>query len=56
VQYNAGTQKTSSQPVLSIPKFRVTLSSTTIYYLVGYAAFTVSTCGIYGRISATRVG
>jgi hypothetical protein len=41
---------------LSIPAFRATLASTTTYYLVGRASFTVGTATGYGRISATRVG
>lgn len=45
-----------AQPVLAIPSFRALLSATTTYYLVANANFTVSTCGVYGRISATRVG
>jgi hypothetical protein len=40
----------------TIPSYRVTLSSTTTYYLVALATFTVSTVTAYGRISATRVG
>ena len=44
------------QPSMAIPSFRVLLGSTTTYYLVANATFTVSTCGVYGRISATRVG
>lgn len=40
----------------SIPSFRVTLSSTTTYYLVIQANFTSSTCTADGRLSATRVG
>lgn len=41
---------------LSIPSYRVTLTSTTTYYLVAYATYTVGTLTAYGRISATRVG
>ncbi len=44
------------QPVLGNPSFRALLSATTTYYLNANATFTVSTCGVYGRISATRVG
>lgn len=44
------------QPVLTIPKLRVLLSSTTTYYLTANATFTTSVCQVYGRISATRVG
>lgn len=40
---------------VSLPDYRVTLSATTTYYLVAFAAFTTSTTA-EGRISATRVG
>lgn len=43
-------------PVLTIPSFRVTLTTTTIYYMVAQAIFSTSTFSGYGRISATRVG
>lgn len=39
----------------SIPSLRVNLASTTTYYLVAQATFTVGTCKAYGRISARRV-
>ncbi len=39
---------------VSIPDFRITVTATTVYYLVGYAAFTVGTGKAYGRISAVR--
>lgn len=45
-----------SDSSLSIPAFRATLASTTTYYLIGRASFTVGTASAYGRISATRVG
>lgn len=41
---------------LTIPSLRVLLSSTTTYYLVIFATFTVGTATSWGRISATRVG
>lgn len=41
---------------LTIPSFRITLASTTTYYLVAQAQFSISTYTAYGRISATRVG
>jgi len=47
---------TNFQNTLPIPALRVSLSSTTTYYLVANAIFTVSTYSAYGRISATRVG
>lgn len=46
----------SSVQNLSIPQFRVVLSSTTTYYFVASAVFTAGTCTAYGRISAVRVG
>lgn len=41
---------------LVIPAWRVTISTTTIAYLVVFCSFTVGTLVAYGRISATRVG
>lgn len=41
---------------LSIPAFRVTLSTTTTYYLVGESNFSSGSSTANGRISATRVG
>jgi hypothetical protein len=43
------------QTTMVIPSFRVTLASTTTYFLVGQATF-VSGGSALGRISATRVG
>lgn len=40
----------------SIPSLRVTLSGSTVYYLVCQATFTLNAKTAYGRISATRVG
>ena len=51
--FSAGTQSFSS---LSIPAYRVTITSTTIYYLVMYSEFSTGAATVYGRISATRVG
>ncbi len=45
-----------SNLIASIPSFRVTLSSTTIYYLVGQCNFLAGSTSCNGRISATRVG
>ena len=39
----------------TIPSVRVSPTSTTVYYLVGQATFTGSTCSGYGRISARRI-
>jgi hypothetical protein len=41
---------------LSIPSYRVSLSSTTTYYLVSQVTFSTGSCNCIGRISATRVG
>jgi hypothetical protein len=41
---------------LSIPAFRVVVSSTTTYYLPGVAVFSTGACSANGRLSATRVG
>lgn len=40
----------------SVPSFRVTLSGTTTYYLVGVGSFSTGSCTGFGRISGTRVG
>lgn len=41
---------------LSVPSYRVSLTTTTTYYLVAQANFTTGTANADGRISATRVG
>lgn len=46
----------NSNSDLSIPSFRVTPTTATTYYLVGYIAFSAGTAKAFGRISATRVG
>ncbi len=56
VNHKPGSINVASQPVFVIPKFRVSLSGTTSYYLVANATFGTDTCAVYGRISATRVG
>jgi hypothetical protein len=64
INANFGDQTSSFQtaasvgmtPFLANPSFRVLLSGTTTYWLNANAIFTVSTCGVSGRISATRVG
>ncbi len=45
----------ADQVTITIPSYRVSLSATTIYYLVVQATFTLNTLSAYGRISATRV-
>lgn len=39
-----------------VPPYRISLTSTTTVYLIGYCSFSSGTCQAYGRISATRVG
>lgn len=41
---------------ITIPSYRISLTSTTTVYLVAIELFTVGTAKAYGRISATRVG
>lgn len=41
---------------ITIPSFRIFVTTTTPIYLVGFATFSVGTIGGYGRLSATRVG
>jgi hypothetical protein len=38
----------------TFPTTRVSIASTTTYYLIGYASFTVSTATAFGRITARR--
>lgn len=54
---NIGVSPTVGSDVgLSIPSFRVFLTTPTTYYLVAEGTFTIGTLTAYGRISATRVG
>ena len=46
----------ASDLMLTIPTFRVAISTTTTYYLVVNELFTVGTATAYGRISAVRTG
>jgi hypothetical protein len=39
----------------TFPTTRVSIASTTTYYLIGYASFTVSTATAFGRITARRM-
>jgi len=39
----------------AIPTTRISIASTTTYYLIGYAVFSVSTATAYGRITARRM-
>lgn len=41
---------------LTLPSFRVTLATTTTYYLVAFALFTIGSLSAFGRISAVRSG
>lgn len=61
LQGNVGDQTsnanaTQGQATPIVPAFRVLLSSTTTYYLVGQANFSAGTASAAGRISAVRVG
>lgn len=56
IGYYFGTTSVWAQFTVSVPSFRVILSSTTIYYLVASMTFTGGTSTANGRISATRVG
>lgn len=47
---------TSSNQMLTIPSYRITLTTTTTVYLVSQMNYTVGAGTGYGRISATRVG
>lgn len=47
---------TNNHQSLSIPSYRLTLTTTTTVYLVGFAIYSVGTATTFGRISATRVG
>jgi len=38
-----------------LPTIRVSVSSPTTYYLVGYAIFSGGTANVYGKIQATRI-
>lgn len=50
------TSNVSADLGMSIPSYRVTPSTSTTYYLIAFAAFTVGTYKAYGRLSGTRVG
>lgn len=54
-QQLATTSCTASDFTHTVPLFRVALSATTTYYLVGLCNFITGTCTANGRISATRV-
>lgn len=55
-QGNTPTVPTANSTLtVSIPSFRVALSTTTTYYLLAQSTFTVGTVTALGRISATRV-
>ena len=55
-QYPAATiSTTTTDPRIALSTVRVSLASTTTYYLVVQSGFTVSSCLGYGRISARRV-
>ena len=54
---SSGTVATAPEIGLSIPSFRILVSSTTTYFLTAYTQATITFgCTAWGRISATRVG
>lgn len=52
--YNNQTAFNVTDPTLAIPTVRISLSSTTTVFLVAIVGFGVSTCSVYGLISARR--
>lgn len=54
-QLTAAVPAGGPDPAIPTPTIRVSIGSTTTYYLVGKAAFAVDTLGAYGTIRARRV-
>ena len=52
--YGAGGFVPNNVISFTFPTTRVSIASTTTYYLIGYASFTVSTATAFGRITARR--
>ncbi len=46
----------SAAQMLTIPSYRLSLSTTTTVYLVANVGFTLGSASCYGRLGATRVG
>lgn len=55
IQDGASRNLSASNYQTPLPFFRVTISSVTTYYLVGYAVFSGGSCNIWGKIQATRI-
>lgn len=57
-QYGTGlvlTNVGAGVSIVDVPPIRVSVSSTTTYFFVAKAGFTVSTCNVYGVLEARRV-
>jgi hypothetical protein len=54
INYGAGGLVPLNTQTYQIPTTRVSIASTTTYYLIAYAQFTVNTATGYGRITARR--
>jgi hypothetical protein len=55
IQDGSSRNLSSSNYQASLPTIRVSVSSPTTYYLVGYAIFSGGTANVYGKIQATRI-
>lgn len=55
VDFTGASQASASQ-IISVPSYRLTLTSTTTVYAVGFTTYSAGTGTFFGRISATRVG
>jgi len=53
--YGAGGFVPNNVFSFAFPTTRVSIASTTTYYLIGYASFTISTATAFGRITARRM-
>jgi len=53
--YGAGGFVPNNVFSFAFPTTRVSIASTTTYYLIGYASFTISTATAFGRITARRI-
>lgn len=53
--YGAGGFVPNNVFSFAFPTTRVSIASTTTYYLIGYASFSISTATAFGRITARRV-
>jgi hypothetical protein len=55
VSYGAAGLVPANVITFTFPTTRVSIASTTTYYLIGYASFSISTATAFGRITARRV-